>query len=222
MSSILIADDHPLFREALRGAVQRILPGATLHEADSVDALYGLVESHPDADLLLMDLNMPGAHGFSALVHLRGLHPELPIVMVSAREEPIVMRRALDHGALGFIPKSADAETLGKALLTVLDGDRWAPDNVASAAPASGEEQDAAARVRDLTPQQFRVLQMLGAGLLNKQMAFELGVSEATIKAHVTAILRKLHVTNRTQAVLAAGRLAVDPDGIVLPPEEAE
>lgn len=110
MSTILIADDHPLFREALRGAVQRILPDASLCEADSVDALYGLVEANPDADLLLMDLNMPGAHGFSALVHLRALHPQLPVVVVSAREEPAVMRRALDHGALGFIPKSADSK----------------------------------------------------------------------------------------------------------------
>ena len=108
MTTLLIADDHPLFREALRGAVQRVMPGVQLHEADSVDALYALVEPHPDADLLLLDLNMPGAHGFNALVHLRALHPQLPVVVVSAREEPGVMRRALDHGALGFIPKSAD------------------------------------------------------------------------------------------------------------------
>lgn len=220
MPTLLIADDHPLFREALRGVVTRVVPDALLCEADTAEALYAMVEREPDADLLLLDLNMPGARGFSALVHLRAQHPELPIVMVSAREEPMVMRRALDHGALGFIPKSADAETLGKALLRVLDGDRWVPDTVAGAAPASGEEQDAAARVRDLTPQQFRVLQMLGAGLLNKQMAFELGVSEATVKAHMTAILRKLGASNRTQAVLIAGRLAVDPDQVVAPIEE--
>ena len=132
MSTILIADDHPLFREALRGAVQRLLPEASLCEADSVDALYGLVEANPDADLLLMDLNMPGAHGFSALVHLRALHPQLPVVVVSAREEPAVMRRALDHGALGFIPKSADSETIGIAVGQVLDGERWAPAAAAS------------------------------------------------------------------------------------------
>lgn len=220
MPTLLIADDHPLFREALRGVVTRVVPDAVLHEADSADALYAMVEARPDADLLLLDLNMPGARGFSALVHLRAQHPELPIVMVSAREEPTVMRRALDHGALGFIPKSADADTLGRALLQVLDGDRWAPANVGTGAQASGDEQDAAARVRDLTPQQFRVLQMLGAGRLNKQMAFTLGVSEATIKAHMTAILRKLGATNRTQAVLIAGRLAVDPDDVVTPIDE--
>ena len=222
VSTILVADDHPLFREALRGAVQRVLPDARLREAEDVDALYALVEDEPDADLLLLDLNMPGAQGFSALVHLRALHPELPIVMVSAREEPAVMRRALDHGAMGFIPKSADAATLGGAITCVLEGDRWAPA-AADAAPApSSEEHDAARRVRDLTPQQFRVLQMLGEGLLNKQIAYELGVSEATIKAHMTAILRKLGASNRTQAVLVAGRLALDPAAMKPQPEEAE
>ena len=222
MTTLLIADDHPLFREALRGAVQRVMPGVNLHEADSVDALYALVDAHPDADLLLMDLNMPGAHGFSALVHLRMLHPQLPVVVVSAREEPSVMRRALDHGALGFIPKSAASETIGEAIRRVLDGERWAPP-AALAAPGIGrDEYEVAQRLRDLTPQQFRVLQMLGVGRLNKQIAYDLGVSEATIKAHVTAILRKLGVTNRTQAVLMAGHLSVDPETMVLPPEEQD
>ncbi|MFT4198770.1 MAG: response regulator transcription factor [Pseudoxanthomonas sp.] len=222
MTTLLIADDHPLFREALRGAVQRVLPGALLHEAASVDALYALADTHPDADLLLLDLNMPGAHGFNVLVHLRALHPQLPVVVVSAREEPSVMRRALDHGALGFIPKSADSDTIGRAIGQVLDGEPWAPDE-AHAAPAIGrDEAQTAARLRELTPQQFRVLQMLGAGRLNKQIAYDLGVSEATIKAHVTAILRKLGVTNRTQAVLMAGRLSVDPDGLIPPPEEQD
>lgn len=221
-STILVADDHPLFREALRGAVQRVLPDVQLREAEDVDALYALVESEPDADLLLLDLNMPGAQGFSALVHLRALHPQLPIVMVSAREEPTVMRRALDHGAMGFIPKSADAATLGEAITRVLDGDRWAPAAAHAAPAASADEHDAAQRLQGLTPQQFRVLQMLGEGLLNKQIGYELGVSEATIKAHMTAILRKLGASNRTQAVLIAGRLALDPGAIKPQPEEAE
>jgi len=222
MPTLLIADDHPLFREALRGAVRRTVPGVALHEADSVDALYALVDAHPEADLLLMDLNMPGAHGFNALVQLRALHPQLPVVIVSAREEPSVMRRALDHGALGFIPKSADSDTIGRAIAQVLDGERWAP-LAAHEAPAMGrDEHEVALRLRELTPQQFRVLQMLGVGRLNKQIAYDLGVCEATIKAHVTAILRKLGVTNRTQAVLMSGRLAVDPDRMVPPLEEQD
>jgi DNA-binding NarL/FixJ family response regulator len=220
MPTLLIADDHPLFREALRGVASRVMPGATLHEADSATALYAMVDAHPDADLLLLDLNMPGAQGFSALVHLRAQHPELPVVMVSAREEPAVMRRALDHGAMGFIPKSSDAETLAAALRHVLEGGRWVPEGAAAAAPAPAEEHDVAARIRELTPQQFRVLQMLGSGMLNKQIGYELGVSEATIKAHMSAILRKLGASNRTQAVLMAGRLAVEPDAVVVPVEE--
>ncbi len=222
MTTLLIADDHPLFREALRGVVARMLPEAVLREADSVAALYAMVEAEPDADLLLLDLNMPGAQGFSALVHLRALHPQLPIVVVSAREEPATMRRALDHGAQGFIPKSADAATLGNALAHVLEGDCWVPAAAQAAPAAAADEHDAAQRLRELTAQQFRVLQMLGEGLLNKQIAYELGVSEATVKAHMTAVLRKLGASNRTQAVLIAGRLALDPGAIVPPPEEGE
>jgi len=222
MYTILIADDHPLFREALRGAVQRVLPQATLFEAEGVEALYALLESHASADLLLMDLNMPGAHGFNALVHLRALYPELPVAVVSAREEPSVMRRALDHGALAFIPKSLSPDMIGQALRTVLDGERWAPASVAAAPDTAPEEREVAQRLRELTPQQFRVMQLLASGQLNKQIAYDLGVSEATIKAHITAILRKLGVTNRTQAVLMAGRLAVEPERMVLPEDERD
>ena len=222
MTTILVADDHPLFREALRGVVGRNVPGAELHEADNADGLYAMADAHPDADLLLLDLNMPGAQGFSALVHLRGLHPQLPVVMVSAREEPAVIRRALDHGAMGFIPKSSNADALGAALRRVLDGDRVVPD-LAGLAPATApDEHDVAARIRELTPQQFRVLQMLGSGKLNKQIGYELGVSEATIKAHMSAILRKLGASNRTQAVLMAGRLSVDPEQVVPLDDEGE
>lgn len=213
MSTLLIADDHPLFREALRGVVMRLLPGVRIREAENAAALYAMVDADPDADLLLLDLNMPGVQGFSALVHLRAAHPQLPIAIVSAREEPDVMRRALDHGAMGFIPKSSDAAALAMALQQVLDGERWIPEAVTLAAPMSEDERAVAARIRELTPQQFRVLQMLGTGLLNKQIAYDLGVSEATIKAHMTAILRKLGASNRTQAVLLIGRLLVDPNG---------
>lgn len=150
---ILIADDHPLFREALRGAISRVLPDTEIREAADADGLYALVEALPDADLLLLDLNMPGVQGMSALVHLRAQYPQLPIVMVSAREEPALMRRVLDHGALGFIPKSTDSARIGEALLQVLDGECWAPANVLQAPRAADdEERETARRISDAYP----------------------------------------------------------------------
>jgi len=210
MSVLLIADDHPVFLEGLRRVVGRAVPDAIIHEADRLETLYELADLHADADLLLLDLHMPGANGFGPLVHLRGQHPQLPIVIVSAHEDPVLMRRALDNGAMGFIPKSSNAATLTQTLQRVLEGSACAPDDSYATAGASSDEQAGAASLRALTPQQFRVLQMVGAGHLNKQIAFELSISEATIKAHMTAIMRKLGVSTRTQAVLVAGRLAID------------
>lgn len=212
MKELLIADDHPLFREALRGVVTRTFPATVIHEADQFDRVMELVERRPDADMLLLDLDMPGAQGFSALVHLRALHPQLPIVIVSAHEDPVTMRRAIDHGAMGFIPKSSDASKLGEVLKQILDGSPWVPEGIYEAAGADDEELRIAERIRELTPQQFRVLQMVSSGLLNKQIAYELDVSEATIKAHMTHILRKLGASNRTQAGLIASRLGIPDD----------
>src|SRR5690606_10437320 len=165
----------PLLREAPRGVASRLLPGAVSHEAHGFCRLYELVEQRPDADMLLLDLDMPGARGFSALVHLRALHPQLPIVIVSAHEDPLIVRRALDHGAMCFIPKSSDAQQLGAALEQILDGFPWAPQGIEAGPGADAEEIEAAGRMRDLTPQQFRVLQMVCSGQLNKQIAYELG-----------------------------------------------
>jgi DNA-binding NarL/FixJ family response regulator len=211
MRSILIADDHPLFRDALQRAVAQLLPDVELLQADSVPALVELALAHPRAELLLLDLNMPGAHGFSALAHVRASFPALPVIVVSAREEPGLMQRAIGHGAAGFVPKSSDLTEIGAAIHAVLDGDTWLPPGVATQAVALDPEEEAlAARIGELTPQQYRVLAMLCNGLLNKQIAYELGVSEATIKAHMTAILRKLGAHSRTQAVLLAGRLTLE------------
>jgi DNA-binding NarL/FixJ family response regulator len=220
---ILIADDHPLFRDALRRAVAQLLPAATLVEADDVPALVEQAQAHPRAELLLLDLNMPGAHGFSALVHVRASFPALPVIVVSAREEPALMQRAIAHGAAGFVPKSSDLATIGAAVHAVLDGDTWLPPGVAAeGAGLDPEEEALARRIADLTPQQYRVLGMVCNGLLNKQIAYELGVSEATIKAHMTAILRKLGAHSRTQVALLAGRLNLDGRATitVLPDED--
>ncbi|SIQ95379.1 response regulator transcription factor [Marinobacterium stanieri] len=209
---IIIADDHPLFRAALRQAVTQAVPGIDIVEADSLAAVQEAVEKHNDADLVLLDIHMPGTHGFSGLVFLRGQHPGVPVVVVSGSEEPHVMKRAIDYGASGFIPKSAPLETLSEAITAVLEGEEWLPQELTdNMDEVSEEDQQFAAALASLTPQQFRVLTMLTEGLLNKQIAYELSVSEATIKAHVTAILRKLGVHSRTQAVIAAQRLGVEP-----------
>jgi DNA-binding NarL/FixJ family response regulator len=223
MREILIADDHPLFRDALKHALSQAIPDARLLDADSVPALQTLVEAHTQADLLLLDLQMPGANGFSALAYMRGQYPGLPVIVVSAQEEAATVRRAIAHGASGYIPKSASVETIGEAVRRVLDGDVWLPPNLAATAGVlKPDEVNVAARVAELTPQQFRVLGMIAEGLLNKQIAFELGVSEATIKAHMTAIMRKLGVSNRTQVALCASQLALDPGAVARVAQVAE
>ena len=221
MSDVLIADDHPLFRDALQRAVLGALPQARVHCADDVHNLMGLIEQYPDADLLLLDLHMPGARGYSALAHIRGQYPGLPIIVVSGHEEATVARRALAHGAAAYIPKSTDGSAIAEAIRRVLDGDTWLPPQLLGGhAPLQPDEADAAARIASLTPQQFRVLTMIAEGLLNKQIAWDLGVSEATVKAHMTAIMRKLGVNNRTQVALLASQLAVDQDAV--PPLPAD
>ena len=215
MREILIADDHPLFRDALKHALSQAMPEARLLDAESVSSLQSLVEDHAEADLLLLDLQMPGANGFSALAYMRGQYPGLPVIVVSAQEDAATVRRAIAHGASGYVPKSASVETIGEAVRAVLDGDVWLPPHL-SAPPGAlkPDEVNVAALIAELTPQQFRVLGMIAEGLLNKQIAFELGVSEATIKAHMTAIMRKLGVSNRTQVALCASQLALDPGAV--------
>ena len=200
---ILIADDHPLFRSALQQALTLGLgPDVRLVEAASIAELEARLTEKGDWDLVLLDLNMPGAYGFSGLVLLRGQYPQVPVVMISAQEEAAVVSRAREFGASGFIPKSSPLATIQEAVRQVLDGDIWWPAQTFESASVSVEARAASEGLASLTPQQFRVLTMVCEGLLNKQIAFELNVSEATIKAHVTAIFRKLGVRTRTQAAL--------------------
>ena len=211
--NILIVDDHPLFRHALIQAVRYSLPQAQIHETAAVNELYERLDNGPEPDLVLLDLNLPGASGFSALVHVRAQYPSIPIIVVSAHEETSIIQRAIAHGAMGYIPKSAHPSHIGEAIRHVLEGEIWLPPNLPANLnfdPRAADETALAERIQSLTPQQFRVLMMVAEGLLNKQIAYELDVSEATIKAHVTAIFRKLNVQNRTQAVLAISALNIE------------
>ena len=211
---ILIADDHPLFRSALQQALTLGLgPEVNLVEAASIAELETCLAQKSDWDLVLLDLNMPGAYGFSGLVLLRGQYPQVPVVMVSAQEDAAVVARAREFGASGFIPKSSTLEVIQQAVKGVLDGDAWWPPQTQEGAGVSAEAKAASAGLASLTPQQFRVLTMVCDGLLNKQIAYELSVSEATVKAHVTAIFRKLGVRTRTQAALLLQHLESIPAG---------
>jgi DNA-binding NarL/FixJ family response regulator len=221
---VLIVDDHPLYRMALKGAVAAACTGSAICEADSVAGLFAALETHAHIDLLLLDLNLPGAYGFNALAHLRGSHPELPIIVVSASDDAHTMRQALAFGAQSFVSKSADAATIGECVRAVLRGDVVTPAGLGPGG-GPGPEADAleiAQRVAQLTPQQFRVLGMLCAGRLNKQIGDDLEITEATVKAHMTVIFRKLGAANRTQAVLLAGRLARGSSEIKPLPEGIE
>jgi DNA-binding NarL/FixJ family response regulator len=203
----LIADDHPLFRGALREAVHGVFDRADVTEAGTFEEVSEFLErGGRDVDLILLDLSMPGARGFSGLMYLRAQYPSLPVVVVSANDDPAVIRRCMEFGASGFIPKTLGIEALRAAVARVLQGEVWTPPDV-DLTRQSEAESAAIARLATLTPQQVRVLMMLSGGLLNKQIAYELGVSEATVKAHVSAILQKLGVESRTQAVIAAGKI---------------
>jgi DNA-binding NarL/FixJ family response regulator len=205
---LVIADDHPLFRDALRQAVASVVASAKIDEAGSFEELTALLEQNSEVDLVLLDLTMPGISGFSGLIYLRAQYPAIPVVIVSASDDGGTIRRSLDFGASGFIPKRFGVDTLRDAIMKVMEGDVWIPPDTDLSSATDPELARLRDRLVTLTPQQVRVLMMLSEGLLNKQIAYELGVSEATIKAHVSAILQKLGVESRTQAVIAAAKIA--------------
>ncbi len=185
MPTLLIADDHPLFRAALRAAAADAVAQLRVLEADSLDGVLAALEEHPDVDLVLLDLHMPGNHGLAGLAAIRAQFPAVAVVVVSANDDPRVVRRALDHGAAGYLPKSSGLEELREAIRSVLACEQWLP---------------ASLRAASLSPQQFRVLTLVAQGLLNKQIADRLQVQERTVKAHLSAIFERLGVRNRTQA----------------------
>lgn len=214
MAKLIIADDHPLFRNALVNAISNTFVTKATIETDSFDSTVQALEQHPDTDLLLLDLHMPGNCGFLGLIQLRKSFPTLPIVVISASDDADVIKRVINFGASAFIPKSAHPIDIGKALSAVMDGELWLPEkyrHLLHESQQQHEDFDLAAKVAQLTAQQYKVLYYLTEGWLNKQIAYDLNISEATVKAHMTAIFRKLGVTNRTQVVIQAQRLQLEP-----------
>jgi DNA-binding NarL/FixJ family response regulator len=206
-SHIIIADEHPLFRDALRQALGEYFGDLTISEAGSLEELSAALETGGQAGLVLLDLAMPGVEGCSGLKPLRAQYPDVAIVAVSAKEDAAAMRRALEFGAAGFIPKSQPIEAIRETVKIALEGGAWTPPTLESTAAADQRTAELMTKLATLTPQQIRVLTMLSEGLLNKQIAYKLSVSEATVKAHVSAILQKLEVDSRTQAVIAVNAI---------------
>jgi len=215
MPTLLIADDHPLFRAALRGAAVDADEDVQTCEAESLDGVLALLEARNDIDLVLLDLHMPGNHGLAGLAAIRAQFPAVAVVLVSANEDPQIVRRALDHGAAGYIPKSAGLDEMRSAIRAVLACEQWLPlalRGAVSRAPSAPGDADLAAKLASLTPQQFRVLTLVAEGLLNKQIADRLDVQERTVKAHLSAIFDKLGARNRTQAGVILRELEItDP-----------
>lgn len=215
MPTLLIADDHPLFRAALRQAAADAVADTRVSETDTLEGVLAALEADPGIDLVLLDLHMPGNHGLAGLAAIRAQYPGVAVVVVSANDDPRVVRRALDHGAAGYLPKSSGLDELRDAIRAVLACEQWLPSSlraaVARTQSASGDA-DLAARLASLSPQQFRVLTLVAKGLLNKQIADRLEVQERTVKAHLSAIFDRLGVRNRTQASVVLRELElVDP-----------
>lgn len=211
MISLLIADDHPLFRGALQGALRSELDGLEILETQDLESTLLALQDHPDLDLLLLDLNMPGSGDLYGLIRVRADFPDIPVAVISGMDQIETIVKVIEAGALGFIPKSCEPGDFARAINAILEGEIWLPDGLreqVSSHPKPNLEM--ARKVAELTPQQHKVLCYLHEGLLNKQIAYELNISEATVKAHITAIFRKLHINNRTQAVLIASDLKLE------------
>ncbi|NTS76946.1 response regulator transcription factor [Catenovulum sp. SM1970] len=211
MTKFLIADDHPLFREALTGALEKTFDDLAIQESENLEKTLSLLEQDDDLDLVLLDLHMPGSGDFYGLIRVRDLYPQLPVAVISGSDDAEIVSKVMGFGALGFISKASSSKQIAEAIEQILEGDTYVPEHLIDQIENLSEEDQAlASKISELTPQQYKVLTFVHQGYLNKQIAFELNISEATVKAHMTAIFRKLGVTNRTQAVLIAEKLQLE------------
>ncbi len=212
-AKVIIADDHPLFRTALKQAIVECIDDANTLEAENFAELLGLIEQTPSLEIVFLDLHMPGNNGFTGLTQLQNHYPDLVVIMVSSDDNSETMQKAINFGAAAFIPKSADLTTIGSAIDTVLEGDIWLPESIAATIDEQqvAEHQKLAKQLAQLTPQQYVVLTQIADGQLNKQIAYDLDIKETTVKKHVSAILLKLDVNNRTLAGLAYQQLMLAP-----------
>ncbi|MEQ3660800.1 MAG: response regulator transcription factor [Glaciecola sp.] len=211
MVNLLIADDHPLYRDALKGALGMAFSDLNILESGDLNATVKTLEEN-DVDLLLLDLHMPGSSDLFGLLHIQKNFSDLPIAVVSGTEDTSLISKVVGVGAMGFIPKTASAQEISDAVNAMLEGDVWVPEALRQQIEQVDENFSVLAEnVASLTPSQYKVLCYMRDGLLNKQIGYNLEIAEATVKAHVTAIFRKLGINNRTQAVLIASELQLEP-----------
>mgnify|MGYP002700066261 FL=1 len=212
-AKVIIADDHPLFRTALKQAIIECIDDAGTLEADNFSELLIAIEATPSLEIVFLDLHMPGNDGFTGLTQLQNHYPDLVVIMVSSDDNDETMQKAINFGAAAFIPKSADLTTIASAIDTVLAGDVWLPELIEKneGQQTALAHQKLAKQLGQLTPQQYIVLTQIADGQLNKQIAYDLNIKETTVKKHVSAILEKLEVNNRTLAGLAYQQLMLAP-----------
>ena len=209
-ATVAIADDHPLFRTALKQAVHQCMQDVGILEAENVDNLLEIIEQNPQLELIFLDLHMPGNDGFTALSQLQNHHPDILVIMVSSDDTSEIMQKAIDFGAAAFIPKSADLSCISTAIEQVLEGEVWLPEDIdLSNVEAKNDNKILASKLANLTPQQYIVLTRIAEGQLNKQIAYDLNIKETTVKKHVSAILEKLNITNRTMAGMIFQQLKI-------------
>jgi DNA-binding NarL/FixJ family response regulator len=211
MYEFLIADDHPLFREALKGALSSCFDDVIFHESDSLDSTIAVLRQMRKISIIILDLNMPGCDNFYGLLRVKQLFPESRLVVLSASDSPETVSQVMEFGANGFIPKTTATPIIKEALLAILNGETWLPEELAKTVTAVDKNvKEIAIKLSELTPKQFHVLKFLKKGFMNKQIAKQLNVTEATVKAHIGVIFKKLEVKTRTQVVLAVEKLQLD------------
>ena len=209
MAKFLIADDHPLYREALISALRPLFENLEIIQSDGLDSTLEALQQHADFDLVLLDLNMPGCDNLYGLIRVSQDFPKVPVAVVSACDSVEVVSKVMNLGAKGFIPKATATHIIAVALKQIMDGNSWLPEGMQSSIESNAPVVNIAKLVGELTPKQFQVLKLLQNGLLNKQIAFDLNITEATVKAHISAVFRKLKVNTRTQAVLLLKNLDI-------------
>ncbi len=217
MYQILIADDHPLYREAIAGVIGRAFGGAAVVEAEDFDSALAAIDHNDELDLVLLDLNMPGMDGLNGLIQMRNTAPDVPVAMISAEQDREVILRAITYGAVGFISKTTGRDKIGEAIEQILDGQVYLPADIIRSGKQAGTgaaRNDAQSLdpklLASLTRRQLLVLEHMANGESNKQIAYQLNIAETTVKTHVSAILNKLEVHNRMQAVLCASKINFD------------